>query len=123
MKKYLLDVCGDINDADYVHNISVIDEKELNHVKEMLVSIRKARETYKELCLNTDLDHYDKLPYFGKVWSNLEDLTGHISKNDIINFEEFYDNYCPNCIVDDSIHSITYVHAYELVNDKHISLL
>lgn len=119
--KYLLDVCGDINDGDYVHNISVIDEKELIHVKEMLVSIRKAREAYKEYDPDADLDYYDKLPYFDKVWDNLENLTGHISKNDIINFEEFCDTYCPNYIVDDSIHSITYVRAYELANDKPIT--
>ena len=123
MKKYLLDVCGDINDGDYVHNISVIDEKELNCVEEMLISIKKAREAYKEYNPNAYLDYCDKLPYFGETWDNLENLSEIISKKDIINFEAFYHSYCPNCIVDDSVHSINYIRIYELANDKYISLL
>lgn len=122
MKQYLLDVCGDINDGDYVHNISIIDEKELNHVKEMLVSIKRVRGAYKEYNSNANLNYHEKLPYFDEVWDDLEDLTEYVSKNDIINFEAFYDSYCPNGIVDNSIHSIEYIRAYELVNDKYISL-
>lgn len=101
--KYLLEVCGDCNDADYAYGTSVISEEELLRVKEMLKSITKIRTIYKEYHTEAYISWRDKLPYYSAVLESLpnpdmddeEDLEDikewlkEVDEHDIANFLEF----------------------------------
>lgn len=132
---YLLEVCGDCNDADYAYGTSVISEEELLRVKEMLKSITKIRAVYKKYHPKAYTSWRDGLPYYRKVLESLPDFdTGDIEDDeewlkevdelDISNFLEFQDTYVPYGTSDnDYVHSIDSVKVYKLKEDNPINLL
>lgn len=136
---YLLEVCGDCNDADYAYGISVISEEELLRVKEMLKSITKVRTIYKKYHPEVYTSGRDGLPYYSKVLESLpnpdmeydEEDTEEVKEwlkeadeSDISNFLEFQDTYIPYGTSDlDYVHTIESVKAYKLAEDKPINLL
>ena len=134
--KYIVLVCADCNDADYAYRAEVVSEEGLSEVKEMLKSIKKLREVYKETHERVDLSHSDNLPYFLDVYESLcnyEDEQGEyedewiekISREDIDKFFAFCCHFLPHGISDlDSMpHTIEAVTAYSLESDSPIALL
>ena len=128
---YLLEVCGDCNDADYAYGISVISEEELLRVKEMLKSITKVKIVYKKYHPEAYTSWRDGLPYYSEVLESLpnpdmeyEEWLKEVDESDISNFLEFQDTYIPYGTSDlDYVHTIESVKAYKLAEDKPINLL
>ena len=132
---YIVLVCADCNDADYAYRAEVVSEEGLSEIKEMLKSIKRLREVYKETHKKVDLSYSDNLPYFLDVYEDLcdyEDEEGYedewiekISREDIDKFFAFCHHFLPHGTNDlNSIpHSIEAVTAYSLESDIPITLL
>lgn len=140
--KYLLEVCGDCNDADYAYSTQVISEEELLRVKEMLESITKVRSAYKKYHPKEYTSWRDNLPYYGNVLESLpepdmeyeniseeeieeiDEWLKEVDQSDISNFLEFQETYVPYGTSDnDYVHTIESVKAYKLAEDEPINLL
>lgn len=143
MKQYLLIITGDCNDADYAHSIEVVNESDLLEIKGMLKSIRRVREVYGKYNPRAYKDHIDKLPYYGEVYDAIPDSIKYnydeededydenesewlkeAGKENLENWMSFHENYIPYGTSDsDYVHTLVSVEAYELANDKPISIL
>lgn len=139
---YLLEVCGDCNDADYAYSTCVITEKELSTIKEMLRAIKTVREIYKKYNPEAYCSWRDNLPYFGDVLEAICDL--HYNKGiedvdfdnapegarecefgDLVWYEAFSEEYLPHGTsdLDHTPHTIIEVNVYKLASKTPISLL
>lgn len=137
---YLLEVCGDCNDADYAYRTQVISEQELSRVRDMLKSIRKVREVHTKFHPNSSKDYWDKLSYYSKVINDVyeeaeydenwafkyegEGWLSEVDNSDITNFIEFHETYIPYGTSDlDDVHTLNSVKAYKLCDSSPICLL
>ena len=132
---YIVCISGDCNDADYANDYYVMNEIEFDYFQDLLKSVKKLEKIAKPHlkydhafgAIRDALDDYDyseiNPEYLKRIdeWFIEECLP---LKQDILNFREFLDWYCPSGTSDeDKVHTLKEILAFRLVNDEPINLL
>lgn len=143
MSKYLVIIKGDVNDGDYAYSVNVASAEEVEHIKELVESIRKIKEVYKKHHFKSNVSWRDNLPYLDEVWESLPECIKYpwedeedykyedeyewlegIEEKDLENFREFMDDYLPYGTSDyDSVHTIVDILVYELASETPTKLI
>lgn len=135
MNKYIVIITGDWNDCDFDYTIEVLDEEELDHLKDIWHSTILVLEHYKELnpdCYVTSTG----IPSLTDAWDNLfndycwnyycngvkETPPGFEGCEHLLeDYYEFMEDYSPYGANEyNRVHQIVNIKAYRLADDKPI---
>lgn len=140
MKNYLVIFTCDVGDADYIRNNYVLNESELEELKEEVLTVKKLRKSFMDspipeiyffcswkdnmvnygsvrdvLTLHRSCDWINKIDPYLTEWKKT------LSEKDINKFLSFNERL--PIMDDEKVHTIESIEVYELVNPKPINLI
>lgn len=104
-------VKADTNDADYIHNIQLLDEADLPTILKVVAAIKEFDATHQRG--TGDYNWYARYEHYGRKRSGPREVYEEVLTEEEI---EIFEEYIP--YGEDGIHTIESVEIYEIINKE-----